>query len=165
MELFSPFNTLQRVLNAAECWICLPVDIHLVSFYGHSYNPASSFHICIMRINDYISLITFSFPPCCVLWWRYLYEGCFTMEVWFYMGMLGELRGWACWESTYRIPETLGRKFLGVGNCRNDNKASVISGEGWFQYLWYRNNIRSTDKKTMRYISVDRTCRPFNSNM
>ena len=26
--------------------------IHLVSFYVHSYNPASSFHICFIRIND-----------------------------------------------------------------------------------------------------------------
>ena len=63
MELLSSFNTLQRVLNAAECWICLPVDIHLVSFFGHSYNPASSFHICIMRINDYNQPDNIFFSP------------------------------------------------------------------------------------------------------
>ena len=46
------------------------------------------------------------------------------------MGIPGKLMGWVCSKSIYRIPETLGRKFLGVDNCRNDNKASVISGEG-----------------------------------
>ena len=51
------------------------------------------------------------------------------MEVWSSVVTTGELMGMGLLGEYLQSTGNLGGKFLGVENCRNDNKASDISGE------------------------------------